>query len=215
MKQKCKKCGGEFDTDIATACPYCNEPVSIDEKPLPEPEIKELRRIIEKSAYEFKTGTFKRSILFGTGAAIISSVVWFVLIIATDRELGLIALVAGWLIGWAVFLGGWQGKKTQIIGCLLAISAVILGKFLYIYWITPDMIKIAIKKTPEIARDVEVKRSFLVAIRLFLPYLKISFSIVDIIFLLGAGYEGWIVPKRCAMKAVLIAMENIEKEKKL
>jgi len=50
---------------------------------------------------------------------------------------------------------------------------------------------------------------------LFLPYLKISFSIVDIIFLLGAGYEGWIVPKRCAMKAVLIAMENIEKEKKL
>lgn len=82
---------------------------------------------------------------------------------------------------FAVFLGGWQGKKTQIAGCILGLFAVILGKFLYIYWMTPEIIKMAIG--PEAAKTLEIKRSFLLAIQLFVPYLKSTFDLKDAIFL--------------------------------
>lgn len=207
-KIKCSKCSQEIEPGLSK-CPLCGgELATPAAAPVQEEVANEAREILERTLSELKTGTFKRSLLFGTGTALVSALVWFGLIIATEKEMGLIALGVGWLIGWAVYLGGWQGKKTQIAGCVLSLLAVVLGKFLYVYWITPDIMRAIMEKSPELAKNVEIKRSFSLAAMIFLPYLKVSFSMANVIFLLGAAYEGWIVPKRCAVKSLLSAVEQ-------
>src|SRR5262252_8004630 len=58
-------------------------------------------------------GMFLRALLFGAGAALLGTIVWFAIIKATDREFGLLAIGVGLFVGTAVKrggrgLGGWR-----------------------------------------------------------------------------------------------------------
>lgn len=111
-KIKCLNCGEEINSEVSV-CPYCNKPLSQakSEETLQESKIKEVKKILEDTIYnKFRTYTFKRSILFGIGATIISGLLWFGLIILTNMELGLIALAVGWLVDLLYF---WEGGRVR------------------------------------------------------------------------------------------------------
>lgn len=72
-------------------------------------------------------GTFLRALLFGAGAALLGTIVWFGIIKATDREWGLLAIGVGLFVGNAVKrggrgLGGWRYQALAMILTYLSIT---------------------------------------------------------------------------------------------
>ena len=69
---------------------------------------------------------FGKSLLFGTGAAIVGGVVWYAICELTGYQLGLIAVVIGLLVGVAVRKGsrGWGGWQYQTLAMVLTYFAI-------------------------------------------------------------------------------------------
>lgn len=72
--------------------------------------------------------SFWRALLYGGGAAILGTVVWFAILRLFDRELGIIAIVVGYFVGIAVrkggrALGGWKFQTLAMALTYLSITA--------------------------------------------------------------------------------------------
>lgn len=72
-------------------------------------------------------GRFGRALLFGTGAAILGSLIYFAVLALTGYEVGLIAIVVGWLVGRAVKKGSHErgGRKYQVLAIGLTYLAIV------------------------------------------------------------------------------------------
>ncbi len=70
---------------------------------------------------------FGKSLLFGVGAAIAGSVVWYAVTKITGLEIGLIAIAVGLLVGMAVRKGsrGWGGWQYQTLAMVLTYLAIV------------------------------------------------------------------------------------------
>ena len=75
-----------------------------------------------------------RALLLGLGAAAISSVVWYGIVVVTQYQLGFIALGVGWLVGQAVVLGAGRqrGLRLQILSVAIALIAMIISEYLIV-----------------------------------------------------------------------------------
>ena len=75
-------------------------------------------------------GPFVRALLFGGGAALVSTIVWYVIIKVFNMELGLIAIGVGLFVGMAVRRGALArgGWKYQALAMLLTYGAVTMSK---------------------------------------------------------------------------------------
>jgi len=84
-----------------------------------------------------------RAFVFGLGAAIAGSAIWFAIIAATDSEFGLIAILIGFMVGKAVFVGSRRrgGPAYQAI-------AIALTYFSIVSSYVPLIIREAIKQPP-------------------------------------------------------------------
>jgi hypothetical protein len=71
-------------------------------------------------------GGFVRSILFGLGGAIAGAALYYAVIAATGYEIGLIAIVVGFMVGYMVRRGarGKGGRRYQIVALLLTYFAI-------------------------------------------------------------------------------------------
>jgi len=72
-------------------------------------------------------GMFLRALVFGVGAALVGTLVWFAIIKATNREFGLLAIGVGLFVGRAVKrggrgLGGWRYQALAIILTYVSIT---------------------------------------------------------------------------------------------
>jgi hypothetical protein len=73
-------------------------------------------------------GMFLRALLFGAGAALLGTIVWFGIIKATDHEFGLLAIGVGLFVGMAVKrggrgLGGWRYQALAMVLTYVSITS--------------------------------------------------------------------------------------------
>jgi len=69
------------------------------------------------------------ALLAGFGAAIISAIVWAIVTVSTEYQIGWMAVGIGFLVGLSVRLGKGIDKLYSVIGALLAFLGCILGNF--------------------------------------------------------------------------------------
>jgi hypothetical protein len=76
-----------------------------------------------------KSPRFWRAAAFGAGAALLGSAIWYAIIAATGYELGLIAIVVGFMVGAAVRkgAGGVGGLSLQLLAAFLAYSGIVFA----------------------------------------------------------------------------------------
>jgi hypothetical protein len=72
-------------------------------------------------------GMFLRALLFGAGAALLGTIVWYAIIKATDHEFGLLAIGVGLFVGTAVKrggrgLGGWRYQTLAMVLTYMSIT---------------------------------------------------------------------------------------------
>lgn len=85
-----------------------------------------------KSAFEARSAAANRwrTFLIAAGAgllaAVIGAVLYYAVIAITDYEIGIVAIVIGYMVGWAVRkgAGGWGGLRYQVLAVVLTYFAV-------------------------------------------------------------------------------------------
>ena len=71
-------------------------------------------------------GAMMRAVFLGLGAAILGAAIYYGVIAATNLEIGIIAILIGYMVGWAVRKGsrGVGGRRYQVLAVLLTYFAV-------------------------------------------------------------------------------------------
>jgi hypothetical protein len=69
---------------------------------------------------------FPRALLFGAGAALLGTIVWFLIMKLANMELGIVAIAVGFFVGRAVRVGsgGMGGWKYQALAMLLTYASI-------------------------------------------------------------------------------------------
>jgi hypothetical protein len=132
---------------------------------------------------------YLKALILGLVAAIIGAFIWDKFVLITGIQLGLIAVLLGILVGFAVVLGA-EGKSGALLpwmGALLAGFSILLGYAL-------------------LAQDVVLQDSTLaedlkqVPLLIRLPRLLIAIipalDVLDWLFVAIGVWEGWIIPRR-------------------
>ena len=93
------------------------------------------RHALEAGPQGTRTGRIGRAILFGAGAAVAGSILYFVVLAATGYEIGLIAILVGWMVGRAVSIGshgrgGWAYQVVAVGFTYLAICTSFIPQIL-------------------------------------------------------------------------------------
>src|SRR5256885_12374195 len=66
------------------------------------------------------------ALLYGLVAGVLAGAIWFAIVIVTQHEVGLVAVVVGWLVGQAVVLGSGRkrGLKLQLLSVAIALATM-------------------------------------------------------------------------------------------
>lgn len=111
----CARCSRElheyYHVDGATMCDSCRD------------------RTLSDAAPERSWAKLAGSALLGLGAAIAGAIVYYGVIALTNFEIGIVAILIGFMVGWAVRkgAGGRGGRRFQILAIALTYFAVALA----------------------------------------------------------------------------------------
>jgi hypothetical protein len=64
------------------------------------------------------------ALLGGLGAAVLSSLIWYVVVIVTNYQLGIVAIAVGWLVAQGVMVGSGRKRGPQLQALSVAITLV-------------------------------------------------------------------------------------------
>jgi hypothetical protein len=111
------------------------------------------RQTIETSAETPKgAGPFVRASLFGLGAGIVGAAIYYAVIALADLEIGIVAILIGYMVGYAVRKGAGDrgGRRFQVLAIVLTYGAVALAY-------TPVVISEALNADTEQAQQADAK----------------------------------------------------------
>jgi len=125
------------------------------------------------------------AILASLGSAIVVAILWAVITVVTERQIGYMAIAVGFIVGFAVqFMGKGIDKIYGIIGAVGAVLGCVLGNFL--------------SQVGFIAIDPEIGLSYFQALRVLVSdmqltvgIMKETFSPIDLLFYGIAIYTGY------------------------
>jgi len=110
IRGKDKKAAG------VTICPNCAEQI--------------------ESAFQAETEgpNLPGAVLLGLGAAVISCLIWYGIVVVTNYQLGIIAVGVGWLVALAVIFGSGKkrGPKLQAISVVITLLAMVASEYLIV-----------------------------------------------------------------------------------
>jgi hypothetical protein len=84
--------------------------------------------------------TFGRAAMFGAGATVAGAALYYAVLAITKLEIGLVAIVIGYMVGWAVRRGsrGWGGRRYQVLALGLTYYSVGLAYLPLVMFPTGD-----------------------------------------------------------------------------
>lgn len=124
-------------------------------------------------------------IIYALIAAIVGGVIWSVIAISFDYELGLVAWAIGGIAGYAVVLASKESVAQihQVIAVLASLIGIILGKYIsFAYWLTEEF--------NGLLNGMFSSDTF----AFFRMYFTELFGGMDIIFILLAIVTAWQIP---------------------
>ena len=125
------------------------------------------------------------AIIASLGSAIVMAILWAVITVATEYQIGYMAIAVGFIVGYAVkFTGKGIDKIYGIIGAVGALLGCVFGNFLsQIGFVVQD---------PEIGLSYfEALKMLLLNGQLTIEVMKETFSPIDLLFYGIAIYEGY------------------------
>jgi acyl carrier protein len=132
------------------------------------------------------------AIASGAVAAIIGGIIWGLIVIATDYEIGYMATGIGLLTGFAVvFFSGKKGLILQIIAVVSALVGIVVGKYITFYAILKDYV--ASEYGQAAAQQVSILSSEL--IDFFFESIGDLASPYDILWIILAIVAAWRIPR--------------------
>lgn len=132
---------------------------------------------------------YLRALILGFVAAIIGAFIWDKFVLITGFQLGLIAILLGVLVGFAVLYGtgGKYGVLLPWMGALLAGFSILLGYAL----LAQDFILQDATQAEELSQ-----LPLLVRLPLLMIAVIPALDILDWVFVVIGIWEGWIIPRR-------------------
>lgn len=79
-----------------------------------------------------KGANYPMAIIVGLALGIIGALIWFGAVVITKWQVGLVALVAGYLAGLGVFIGSGKRRSInlQILSAVIALASILFGEYL-------------------------------------------------------------------------------------
>ena len=155
--------GLQFDTAVpkdgataSLACQSCSKPIlstyyDVSGKTMCAECRTQIGRLVETpsgGAPLVKAG------LFGIAAGIAGAIVYYAVIAITNFEIGIVAILIGWMVGYAVRKGaGGGGRRFQVMAVALTYAAVALAY-------APLAVKGAVEARRKDAKSVKIKKNF-------------------------------------------------------
>ncbi len=130
-------------------------------------------------------GRFSRAIVFGAGGAALGALVYYAVLAITNLEIGLIAILVGWLVGRAVRKGSGErgGLKYQVLAVGLTYLAIVTT---YIPFIRR-------------ALDDQVSGVALLVLAVMAPFVAGFRNIIGLLIIGFALYQAWIMNRRARL----------------
>jgi hypothetical protein len=182
-----------------TLCPSCSDAQS---------------HVIEEPS----TSDYTRAAVYGAGAALAGTIVYFAILALSGYEIGWIAVAVGWLVGKAVNKGsrGIGGRKLQVIAVVLTYLSIV-GSYV------PLMVKSAMENPPGQKQSADnsartrppatvetehpefstpamiVGIAILFGYTLILPFMQGLSSIIGLFIIFIGLFEAWKLNRRVPM----------------
>jgi hypothetical protein len=116
-------------------------------------------------------------------AAVVSAIIWALITVITDYQIGFMAVGVGLLVGFAVrYFGRGMDKIYGFVGAALSLSGCLLGNFLTV---------VIIVSQQESVNLLEVFTFFLLNPAAVIEAMAITFQPIDLLFYAIALYEGY------------------------
>ena len=149
------------------------------------------RGALEAEPQGTRMGRLGRALLFGAGAAVAGSLVYVVVAVATGYQIGLIAILVGWMVGRAVSAGsnhrgGWLYQVIAIGFTYLAICTSYVPQIVASWRQSPE--------TAELSGAVMYIAAFIVS--LALPVVTITAAPIGALILAFGLFQAWRENKR-------------------
>lgn len=76
-----------------------------------------------------RAGRISRALALGFGAAVLGAAIWYGIAAAFNLEIGLVAILIGWMVGRAVQMGGGGrgGRRYQVAAALLTYLSIVMS----------------------------------------------------------------------------------------
>ncbi|SMF04660.1 hypothetical protein SAMN02745866_00363 [Alteromonadaceae bacterium Bs31] len=141
----CPKCNLEqLRSEQCTGCGvYFNKleaPQAFDEPPSGDKEMvtegamlnkgPETEPAVEADADDFAAQVDIKAVAAAAGAAVVGALLWKLIAVSFDYEIGLIAILIGAMVGFASAMLGARGEVAAVICCVLTIFSIVGGKYL-------------------------------------------------------------------------------------
>lgn len=97
-----------------------------------------LPRLAAPTINYWRTDGTNRGLLFAGAAAIISALIWYLVVVITEYELGIVAALVGWIVGTAAVIGSGKRGSLWLVGLsvLFTLMALITAEYLIAYHFT-------------------------------------------------------------------------------
>ena len=76
-----------------------------------------------------RTGRITKALVYGFGASLVGAAIWFGVEVVFDLQIGLVAILIGWMVGRAVQVGSGNrgGRRYQVVAALLTYLSVAMS----------------------------------------------------------------------------------------
>lgn len=146
----------------------------------------------EEKASRLEPGSIVPALVGGVVAAVLAAIVWSVITVVTDYEIGYMALGVGFLVGYGVYLasGKKRGRILQIFAAFFSVLGIFLAKYFMVYYFLKDMVKTEYG----LEAAVEVKLWSREIIEIISEEFTTIFSGYDILWVVLAILVAWGIP---------------------
>ncbi len=152
----------------------------------------------EAEKEQFSCGSLVIASAAGLVAAIVGGIIWGLIVIATDYEIGYMATGIGLLSGFAVlFFTEKKGLPLQIIAVVSALAGILVGKYFTFYSIVKDLL---IDEYGAVAESISIFDGEM--FRLFFLSISDIASPYDILWIVLAVIAAWRIPRAIGAKTI-------------